>query len=269
MIQVLIEVDGRPVGGEAYATYFDGFVPGEDVVVTFGGLELYTVEANQDGGVVVDVPMVDPIAPSSVTIEAVGLTSGVRVSETVSPVPSSAALWATGSGPDALRVTGSPVIVGPVHSEGGITASGSGSFAVGVEYVTTLSTSGSVSIDPAVQVAAGTPAPAVADLDRTIDSLTADVVIEGSACSTGQWHPQAADLQVGVVRVRCGVDLRAATLGGPFTRDDHRGGTDRRVGFGHRVHPVGRSAVAGVRRPRCGDPGHGERPCVRADLLRP
>lgn len=215
VIRILIEIDGRPVGGEAYAAYFDGFEPGEDVTVTFGGLELYTVEANQDGGVVADVPMIDPAGPSQVVIEAVGRSSGVRVSREVSPVPSSAALWASGSGPAAVRVSGSSAITGAVHSEGGITASGSTSFAVGAEYVTTLTLSGAVTIAPAVQVAAGTPAP-VADIAATVDSLTADMVIEGSPCATGRWRPRAEDLQVDVVRGRCGVDLRAANLDGPF-----------------------------------------------------
>lgn len=214
-IEVLIEVEGRPVGGVAYATYFDGFQPGEEVTVSLGGLELYTVEANQDGGVVADMPTFDPTSPSTVLIEAVGLSSGVRVSKEVSPVPSSSALWATGSGPAAVQVSGSPAIVGPVHSEGGITASGSGRFSAGAEYVTTLKRSGSVTIARAVQVEAGTSAPASAHLARTIESLVPDVVIDGAACATGRWRPRAVDLQFGVVRVRCGVDLRAATLGGP------------------------------------------------------
>lgn len=213
-IEVLIEVDGRPAGGVPYATYFDGFEPGEDVTVSFGGLELYTVEANQDGGVVADVPMIDPQGPSTVVIEAVGISSGVRASVEVAPVPSASALWATGSGPTAVHVFGSPTIVGPVHSEGGITASGEGVFSAGAEYVTSLIRSGGVTISPAVQVDAGATAPAIRRLWQEVESLVPDVVIDGAACATGRWRPSAADLQLGVVLVRCGVELNADALGG-------------------------------------------------------
>jgi len=86
-IEVLIEIDGRPVGGATYATYFEGFVAFEDVAVIYGGLEWFTSEANQDGGILVEVPMVNPVGPATVQIEATGLTSGVTATVDVSPIP--------------------------------------------------------------------------------------------------------------------------------------------------------------------------------------
>ena len=214
VIEVLIEIDGRPVGGTPYATYLEGFEPGEDVTVTYGGLEWFTAEANQDGGIVVDVVMVDPAGPSTVRIEATGATSGFSAFEVVAPIPSSSALWATAKEPDAIDVGGSPTISGPVHSEGGIVAKGTASFDNGAEYVDAVQVKGNAHIDPAVQVDAGAAAPAVAELERTIANLTPTVEIPDIECSSGRWRPTDGDLLDGIVHVPCDVELSGARLGG-------------------------------------------------------
>jgi len=215
-IEVLIEIDGRPVGGDTYATYFEGFVAFEDVAVIYGGLEWFTSEANQDGGIVVDVPMVNPIGPATVRIEATGLTSGTTGTVDVIPVPSSSALWATSDVFDAIRVSGSPTIDGAVHSEGGIKASGSGSFDNGAELVGDLDVSGSVEIDPVVQVEAGAVAPVPVELAATVAGLVATVEIAASECSGGRWEPDSDDLVSGVVYVPCDVELKGSRLDGPI-----------------------------------------------------
>ncbi len=215
VVEVLIEIDGRPVGGAPYATYLDGFEPGEDVTVTYGGLELYTTEANQDGGVLVDVVMVDPAGPSTIRIEATGATSGVSAVEVLAPIPSSSALWATSSEPDAIDVGGSPTISGPVHSEGGIEADGNASFENGAEHVGAVQVRGNAHIDPAAQVAAGASAPAVAELERTIADLAPTVEIPASECSGGRWRPTGGDLLDGIVHVPCDVELKSSRLDGP------------------------------------------------------
>jgi cytoskeletal protein CcmA (bactofilin family) len=159
--------------------------------------------------------MVDPIGPSTVRIEATGATSGLTFFEDIRPIPSSSALWATSDDDDAIDVSGSPTIDGPVHSGGGIEASGSGVFENGAEYVGAVHIKGSVELDPAVQVEPGAVAPAITDFERTIADLVATVEIPASECSGGRWKPDGDDLRSGVIHVPCDVELRSSRLDGP------------------------------------------------------
>ncbi len=75
-VEIFVEVEGRPAARDSYGIYFDGFVPFEEVSVTFDGLEWTSVDANQDGGTYVEVPVPDSTTPRVFEVVATGAETG-------------------------------------------------------------------------------------------------------------------------------------------------------------------------------------------------
>jgi hypothetical protein len=212
-IEVLIKVEGRPVGGTTYAAYLEGFTPGEHVRVVYGDLEWATMTANQDGGIVVDVPLPDPAVPLSVTISATGLGSGAARADTITPQPSSAAIWATGE-TGAVSIAGNVTATGLVHSEGGITLTGSSTLQAGGEYGTTLTVQGNARLTPpAVKLTLADTAPVQLNAAAWRPGGGAQTApsyrqIPTSACRQGSWTLSAAEIAgAAVVYVPCAVQI--------------------------------------------------------------
>jgi choice-of-anchor A domain-containing protein len=84
-IEVLIEIDGQPSGGDPYSMYLPGFKPGETVRVSYLGLDWTEATANKDGGVLVEIPL--SATTPQVTVTASGAESGATQSRVVEPVP--------------------------------------------------------------------------------------------------------------------------------------------------------------------------------------
>jgi hypothetical protein len=256
--QVLLDVAGRPSG--EYATYLCCFTPAatdvapdaprEQVVVTVGGLELGTYTPDEDGRVLVKIPSVDRLTdPSALVISGRSTLTGKVVTKSVSPIPTTPALWATGAADTALSVTGSGFTAdGRVHSEGGAQLTGARLSATGgTEYGSRLVTVGAgQTFTPApVRVAAGQGAPAGAPITDyrpggpVATSGVAYRAIPASACRGGTWSPAAGEQLTGVVYVPCGVQLSgvaAATVAAE--------GPVRVVGSGVRVGPATPGAPA-------------------------
>lgn len=215
-IQVLVQVAGRPKGGQGYGTYLSGFAPGEGVEVNYGGLDLGTSYADQDGGLFLQVPLPAPAAPGSIGLTATGQTSGVTVTEQIAPAPLDAAAWASG-GSARLSIVGSGIkVTGWAHSDGSVSVSGQGlSLTGGLEYGTTYSEDGSGdSVSPApVQVAPGGQPFQVDVAEYAPGSPTALALgsayyaVPASACVDGVWSTSNLAVTASVVYVPCAVDL--------------------------------------------------------------
>lgn len=220
-VEVLIQIEGRPIGGTVFASYFDGFVPFETVNVTYGDLEWVSIPANQDGGVVVDVPLPDPEIPIEVPITAIGAESGVAESVTVAPQPSSAAVWVESDEDDAIDIAGSTMVDGFAHSAGGIRIAGSSDLMSGAEFTTTVDARGGASISPdPVQVVsqAGAPielAPSDWRPDGVAQARLQDRyhVVDLDECQRGVWTLDTT-IDADVIYVPCGVRITggAATV---------------------------------------------------------
>ncbi len=215
LVDVLVEVPGRPIGGQVYGLYLDGFTPGEEVDVTFAGEHYITQRADESGGVHVEIPMPDPLQPFTFDVAGTGLESGVTSSQTISPTPTSAALWATSGADDAITLRGGPEVTGYVHSEGGIDLGGNASLTSGAEYGTTMAAAGSASVDPAaVQAQLDDVPPVSVDPDawRPGGAVAAELgdayqIVDAGDCEGGTWKPKAADLTGEVIYVPCDVQL--------------------------------------------------------------
>lgn len=225
--EVRLQLPGRPNG--TYATYLTGFdkepavidpaADAELVDVTLDGQPIGTFEPDENGGILVEMPLSGRLKSSDdFLLKAVSRRTGKAVIETVKdPVPVAASLWATSRNADALRITGVNVTAdGRVHSEGGITVRGSsGALTGGVEYASTLTVAGSpIRIKPAARkVAAGQGNPAQLDItsyrlggavERSGARYTA---IRKADCVNGYWTPRPGIQLSGTVYVPCGVIL--------------------------------------------------------------
>jgi choice-of-anchor A domain-containing protein len=83
-IDVLIELDGEPEPLASYGTYFEGFQPYEAVHVTYQGIDFLDLTANQDGGLLVEVPVP---ARGEIQLGVVGETSGTTIDRAVDVAP--------------------------------------------------------------------------------------------------------------------------------------------------------------------------------------
>jgi hypothetical protein len=229
--QVLLDIPGRPTG--EYSAYLCCFepepevispdAPQEDVEVTIAGISLGTYQPDEDGGVLVHVPTIDRLRDSSaLVVEATSKVTGKVVRQLLNPIPSAPSLWATGTGTDAVTISGNSfTATGRVHSEGGIQLTGSGAtLRGGVEYDKDIKISGRTPIvDPVpVKTTAGQgtpPAQAIQDYrpqGRIAASGQPYRAVPQSACQNGVWTPKPKDV-AGVVYVPCAVVL---TGGGTF-----------------------------------------------------
>ena len=157
--QLLLDVAGRPSG--EYATYLCFFSPAprqpgarrarEQVGVTVGGVPLGTFTPDETGGVLVRVPSVDRLTdPSTLVISGRSTLTGKVVTKSVSPIPTTPALWAAGTGTAALSVIGAGFTTnGLVHTEGGGALTGARiALTGGTEYPGTLKRSAQGSASP-------------------------------------------------------------------------------------------------------------------------
>jgi hypothetical protein len=223
-----VQYPGRPQGGDSYATYLCCFSPepakvgldyqDDQIDILYLGEVVTTLTPDEDGGVLVELPLVDPLTkPGPVTIQARSRQTGKTLTDTINPAPSVAALWATSSAPRALEITGLDTSVnGRVHSESDLTLRGSGlNLTGGTEYVTSLSTLVVRSaINPAPQKvpAGGSPLiRTVADFrpgsPQAIGAGADFHAIDPSQCSNGVWRPAPGRALTGIVYVPCGVEI--------------------------------------------------------------
>lgn len=134
--QALVKYPGRPQGGDSYATYVCCFDrPPADVPVDYReelvdviylGNVFATLVPDEDGGVLVEVPLVDPLTDArGVDLQVRSQRTGKTLTKQIDLVLSVAGLWATGSGPAALSITGVLTSVsGRVHSDGDVLLAG-------------------------------------------------------------------------------------------------------------------------------------------------
>lgn len=228
--RVLVRYPGRPAGGDAYATYLCCFDPEPDelapdyedelVDIVYLGDVFTTLTPYEDGGLLVEVPMIDPLTrPGTVTIEARSRRTGKVITEVVTPIPSVAALWAMDTGPEALFVSGSGATSnGRVHSEGGIVLRGKGdNFTGGTEYVTAIDQGGGVgTIDPAPEQVSPGGSPLVRSIAEfrpggPVATAAGEnyTAVDPSACIDGVWRPDQSSL-AGIVYVPCAVEISAS-----------------------------------------------------------
>lgn len=223
MIEVLVQINGRPVAGEDYGLYFGGFTQDSQVDIMYGGLDYGLQTPDENGGVFVEVPLPAVTQPLSISITATGLTTHRSVTQAVAPAPHKAAAWA-GGGPSAdLTVSGSGItITGWAHSDGTVVISGHGITATGgVEYGTSATVTGTgnnVSPSPVQAPAGGEPLTVnIADWRpggaRASQLGSQYQAVPSSACVAGVWHPKRGDIQGAVVYVPCSVEL---SVNGPI-----------------------------------------------------
>ncbi len=141
------------------------------------------------------------------------------VSFTVQQAP--AALWASGTGTNAVSVAGQANATGLVHSEGGIQYRGNGALTGGVEHVAALDTAGQIRIAPAArQVPAGVVPQQLRNIEQwrpVLNLPTASAAPDG-ACTSGTWTPRPADLTGHtVLSVPCGVRVASWLFAAPIT----------------------------------------------------
>ena len=216
-IDVLIQINGRPTGGDDYGLYFSGFTQDSAVDINFGGLDLGTQTPDEDGGVFVEVPLPTAVLPATFNITATGVDTGKVVTQTVSPAPRSAGVWAGGGSSASLDVSGSGItITGWVHSDGALTVGDHGiTMTGGAEYGTTATVAGTGNtVSPApVQVAPGGSPVTINIADWRPGGVKATQLagkyqaVPASACASGVWHPALADIQGSVVYVPCAVEI--------------------------------------------------------------
>jgi len=222
-IEVLVQINGRPRGGEDFGLYFGGFNQDSAVDITYGGVDWGIQVPDDSGGVFVEVPVPVPSQPSSIDVVATGLMSHKVVKQTIVPAPRDAAAWAGGGPSASLSVSGSGItITGWAHSDGSVVVKGHGlTLTGGVEYVTSATMTGSGNtVSPApVQVAAGGEPLTVNIVDwrpggaKAVQLGSLYQAVSSSACSAGVWHPNPGDIQGSVVYVPCSVEM---TLNGPI-----------------------------------------------------
>jgi alpha-tubulin suppressor-like RCC1 family protein len=216
-IEVLVQLNGRPRGGEDYGLYFGGFTQDNAVDITYGGLDYGLQTPDDNGGVFVEVPVPIASLPASISVVATGVTSQTVVTQTVTPAPHNAAVWAGGGSSSGVTVSGSGIqISGWVHSDGSVTVNGHGiKLTGGVEYGTSATVTGSgTTVSPSpVQVSPGGEPLTVNIADWRPGGARATQLGGGyqavppSACTSGVWHPHAGDIQGSVVYVPCSVEI--------------------------------------------------------------
>lgn len=228
--QTLVKYPGRPRGGDSYATYLCCFDPepasipsnyrDEMVDVIYLGEVLTTLLPDEDGGVLVEVPLVDPLTrPDALDLQVRSQRTGRTLSEQVSPTPSVAGLWATGTGPGALSISGAFTSVnGLVHSDGDLIVAGVFlRLTGGVEHVGNLT---QASIFSAISPAPAKVAPGGSPVVRTIEEFRpgspaavaareAYTAIAASECRQGTWRPAPGRRLHGIVYVPCAVEIVA------------------------------------------------------------
>ncbi|MEV4706448.1 hypothetical protein [Actinoplanes sp. NPDC049316] len=218
--RVRVTYPGQPQVGGSYGTYLTGFQAAttkEKVDIIYGGEVVTTLTPDEDGGVYVELPVIKPDASGNVTITARSALTGKSTSTTIRPTPAAVGLWASGTTADALTLNGAGIAVtGPVHSNGGITVTGSGTtVSRGAEYATTLSVRGAGSSVPdAHRVDRGDP-PAAATVDayRPGGPAARDAgyhAIPASACKQNRWTVRGDDVPSGVVYVPCAVTINGS-----------------------------------------------------------
>ena len=221
--RVLLRYDGRPRGGDAWSTYVCCFTATdapegttELVDVEFRGDVLDTLVPDEDGGVFVQLPVLDLFNdPGPLTVTVRSRTTGKTISTTIDAVPSVTGLWATSTQPGALVLSGSShTVSGRVHSESDVTVSGTGNRLLdGVEHATGLFVNGRRHEVPSVRrVTGGLPVTREVAAYRPGGSaaLAAGVAytaVPASACTNGTWQVQATRVPAGVVHVPCDVVL--------------------------------------------------------------
>jgi alpha-tubulin suppressor-like RCC1 family protein len=222
-IDVLVQIGGRPRGGDDYGLYFSGFAQDSEVDVNYAGLDWGHQIPDSSGGVFVEVPLPVPAVPTSMSVTVTGLTTGTAVTQAVSPAPRAAAVWAGGGSAASLDVSGSGItITGWAHTDGSLSVDGHGiAVTGGAEYGATAAVTGTGNkVSPApVQVAPGGEPLTVNIVDWRPGGAMATQLgsqyqaVPASACANGVWTPQPGDITGAVVYVPCGVDI---TLNGPL-----------------------------------------------------
>ena len=226
--RLLVDVAGRPVG--SYATYLCCFeaesstvtynATDELVDVYWNGELLDTLRPDENGGVIVQLPFIDRlINPTPNTLRAVSQLTGRVITRNFDDLPTTAALWASSTRPDAIDLRGGGVAAnGLIHSEGGITIAGAGATLTGgTEYTSSLVLNGAGStFTPAprrVLARQGSPLSVEISSYRPGGSLAAGpnyLAVAPSACVGGVWSPTPAQQYSGVVYVPCAVSITQA-----------------------------------------------------------
>ena len=252
--EVRVVYPGRPVGGQSYAAYLCCFdlpvfhdgpitgvadpsaggtpIPGdtspggadeslEKIDVLYHGLVFYTMTPDEDGGVYVELPVLDlPNSSAPVVITARSQRTGKEVSTTIYPIPSVTGLWASSQRPGALVVNGSTTTVtGLVHSDSDVTVTGSGTtFSTGTEYATELTVRGSghALANPRQTAPGGLPSTVdIADYrpggTRALAAGASYHAIAASDCAGGLWTADAASVPSGVIYVPCAAHITGST----------------------------------------------------------
>ncbi|MGI9079223.1 MAG: hypothetical protein ACR2GF_00095 [Acidimicrobiales bacterium] len=167
-----------------------------------------------------EVPLVDPLSrPDALDIQVRSQRTGKTLTQQVAPTPSVAGLWATGTGPGALSVTGALTSVnGRIHSDGDLALAGIFlNLTGGVEHVGNLSQFSLLStVNPLPTKVASGGAPVVHTIDEfrpgsptALAAGASYTAINASECRNGTWRPPSGRELNGIVYVPCGVDIAA------------------------------------------------------------
>lgn len=225
---VRVEYPGRP-SGDTYATYlccFDlpaGESP-DPVTVSYLGEEVMDLVPDEDGGVLVEVPLLNlPFGPFEHEIVVRSEKTGEMLTEVIRPVPSVTGIWVTGSAADAFSVSGNDASVeGLVHSDGGVVIAGHAPrLPHGVEFATELRVGGSDPVvGPTRQMEPGGLPPAARLADYRPDGDLAHERageyhgVPALACVDGVWRVDADQVPEGLVYVPCGVAVTGPGVAG-------------------------------------------------------
>ncbi len=177
-----------------------------------------TLTPDEDGGVFVELPLVDPLLrPDTLTIEARSRLTGKVITETVNPAPSVAGLWATSAAPNALEIIGNSVSTNArVHSESDLALRGRDlRLSGGTEYVRGISVVGiGASINPSAQKVPPGGTPLTRQIAEFRPGGTATLAagsgyhaIDARECANQVWRPAVNRVLTGVVYVPCAVDI--------------------------------------------------------------
>jgi len=226
--EIRVRYPGRPVGGDGYSTYLccfesitDDNDPEELVEMNYGGVDYGAIRPEDDGGVLISVPVIDPLDwRQDIPITLTSQLTGKVLTESINPIPSVAALWATIQGPGALEITGvGTKATGLVHSDGSLSIVGSDmQFTAGVEYGANLTTEllGTNTLDPAPRQVepGGSPITRQIEAFRPGSQIAQKAgsnyrAINAFSCLGGVWTPSPGAVPSGIVYVPCGVNLTA------------------------------------------------------------
>jgi hypothetical protein len=223
--RTLLELPGRPT--RSYATYLGGFSPEladipanereDQIDVTVDGVPLGTYRVDEEGGVLVHVPVIVPTATGDLpVITATSRATGKVTSREFDPVPVVSGIWATSGADAAVDIGNSDVQVkGIVHSNGGTRLTGVGhDLTGGTEYVTRFQNwSVATQFTPGPRRVTPTRAtPATARIEDyrpggATSSIASYHAVDSSACKFGWWTPSPFHKLTGIVYVPCNVNL--------------------------------------------------------------